>query len=85
LADQWIAAYSQACGILPTPETSYSLLFTKEWMLIVPRLAERYEDISFNTLAFAGYLLVWYQKDYELLFNTEMTAIYNTLGFPALL
>lgn len=85
LADQWTTAYSQACSILPTPETSYSLLFTKEWMLMVPRLAERYENLSLNTLAFAGYFLTWYLKDYELLFNTEMSTLYNTLGFPALL
>ncbi|PJF16735.1 Phosphorylase [Paramicrosporidium saccamoebae] len=85
LAEKWRAAYSKVCSILPTAETSYSLLFTREWMLMVPRLAERYEHVSFNTLVFAGYLLACYQKDYELLLNTEITQIYNTLGFPALL
>jgi ATP adenylyltransferase len=36
----------------------YCLLVTREWMLLVPRSREFFEDISLNSLAFAGSLLV---------------------------
>jgi ATP adenylyltransferase len=36
----------------------YCLLVTREWMLLVPRTREHFEDISFNALAFAGSLFV---------------------------
>jgi ATP adenylyltransferase len=51
---------------LNTPEASrltlqsmpYCLLVAREWMLLVPRSKEHFEDISFNSLAFAGSLFV---------------------------
>ena len=36
----------------------YSLLLTHEWMLVVPRARDRFEDISVNSLAFAGSFFV---------------------------
>ncbi len=36
----------------------YCLLVTREWMLLVPRSREYFEDISFNSLSFAGSLFV---------------------------
>ena len=36
----------------------YCLLLTRDWMLLVPRSREHFEDISFNSLAFAGSLFV---------------------------
>jgi len=36
----------------------YCLLVAREWMLLVPRSREHFEDISFNSLAFAGSLYV---------------------------
>ncbi len=36
----------------------YCLIVTRGWMLIVPRSREFFEDISFNSLAFAGSLFV---------------------------
>ena len=35
----------------------YNLLFTREWMLLVPRSREFFESISVNALGFAGALL----------------------------
>jgi ATP adenylyltransferase len=51
---------------LNTPDAShlthqsmpYCLLVAREWMLLVPRSKEHFEDISFNSLAFAGSLFV---------------------------
>jgi ATP adenylyltransferase len=36
----------------------YNLLFTREWMLLVPRSEEFFGSISINALGFAGALLV---------------------------
>ena len=38
--------------------TSYNLLVTRRWMLLVPRVLECFQKISLNALAFAGALLV---------------------------
>ena len=40
------------------PATAYNLLVTRAWMMIVPRLYERFGTMSLNALAFAGALLV---------------------------
>lgn len=36
----------------------YNLLVTHEWMLVVPRSRDKFEDISINSLAFAGSFFV---------------------------
>ncbi len=36
----------------------YNLLMTREWMMVIPRSKESYQDISINSLGFAGALLV---------------------------
>ena len=40
----------------------YNLLFTRQWMLLVPRSREFYRGISVNALGFAGALLVRDQR-----------------------
>jgi len=58
---------------LNTPDASrltlqsmpYCLLVTREWMLLVPRSKEHFEDISFNSLAFAGSLFVQDRQQLE--------------------
>ncbi len=42
----------------------YNLLLTREWMLLVPRLQERFHGISINALGFAGSIFV--KNDAEL-------------------
>lgn len=50
-----LSAYTElhrAAGLqVPQP---YNLLVTHEWMLVVPRSRDKFEDISINSLAFAG-------------------------------
>jgi sulfate adenylyltransferase (ADP) / ATP adenylyltransferase len=41
-------------SILPRQSMPYCLLVTRQWMLLVPRSREHFEDISINALAFAG-------------------------------
>ena len=43
----------------------YCFLITREWMLLVPRSKEFFEDISLNSLAFAGSLFVRNEKQLE--------------------
>ena len=57
---------------LNDPETEmqsgpYNLLFTREWMLLVPRSREFFGPISINALGFAGALLAKNQQEKKLL------------------
>lgn len=45
-------------GGLTFQSSPYCLLATREWMLLVPRSREHFEDISLNSLAFAGSFFV---------------------------
>ncbi len=40
------------------PNRSYNLLVTRQWMLVVPRSREDYQNIPVNSLGYAGSLLV---------------------------
>lgn len=44
----------------------YNFLMTKNWMLIIPRSAEKYQEMSINSLGFAGALLVKNQAQLDL-------------------
>lgn len=45
----------------------YNLLFTREWMLLVPRSKEFFESISVNALGFAGALLARTPEEMDLI------------------
>ncbi len=51
---------ARAVGIRPdsNPMPPYNLLVNADWMVVLPRSRERYEDISVNALGFAGSLFV---------------------------
>jgi len=51
----YLDLHRQAGLAAPKP---YNLLVTHEWMLVVPRSRDRFEDISINSLAFAGSFFV---------------------------
>ncbi len=48
----------------------YNLLFTREWMLLVPRSREYFETISVNALGFAGALLARNPEEMALIEKT---------------
>ena len=52
-------------SVLPRQTLPYCLLITREWMLLVPRSREHFEDISLNSLAFAGSLYVQHARQLE--------------------
>ncbi|MCD6293826.1 MAG: phosphorylase [Deltaproteobacteria bacterium] len=45
----------------------YNLLFTREWMLLIPRSREFFESISVNALGFAGAMLARNPKEMALI------------------
>ena len=76
----------QKMGIKPLENNlqsgAYNLLFTREWMLIVPRKQEEFEKISVNSLGFAGALLVKNQQQMQLLKNINPINLLNNVAFP---
>lgn len=84
-AGRWFETYQRLRQkTFLTPNTSYSLLFTKELMVIVPRKAESFRDISFNAMAFAGYFLAVYPEQLDSLLDeaTDPVALLETLSIP---
>ena len=64
-----------------TPTTPYNLLMTRNWMLLVPRSRERFEDISINAVGFAGAFLVNDKAQLETLRRIgPMTALQHVTG-----
>ncbi|WP_017662603.1 ATP adenylyltransferase family protein [Baaleninema simplex] len=58
----------------PTTERQtkpYNLLATREWMMVVPRVRDRFEGISVNALGFAGALLVRDETQLQQLKNSK--------------
>ncbi|MCA9594211.1 MAG: phosphorylase [Myxococcales bacterium] len=72
--------YREMLEELDSPE-AYNLLLTERTMMLVPRVAERFEGISVNALGFAGALLVKdeVQRD-RLLQHGPMAALIATAG-----
>jgi ATP adenylyltransferase len=84
VAGSWYEAYDSLRKILPAEDTSYSMLFTRTWMLMIPRRRERYEGISFNSLAFAGYILACHRQDFDfILHQSNPIDILKELAFPS--
>lgn len=52
-------------SVLPRQSHPYCLLITREWMLLIPRSREHFEDISLNSLAYAGSFFVWNKEQSE--------------------
>ncbi|HLO83628.1 MAG TPA: phosphorylase [Nostocaceae cyanobacterium] len=59
----------------------YNLLITRQWMLIVPRLLEEYEQISINSLGFAGCLLVRNAEQMQLLKEISPMEVLKKVAF----
>jgi ATP adenylyltransferase len=77
------SAMLKSVGMMAPAETGitrqsmpYCLLVTREWMILVPRSREHFEDISFNSLAFAGSL---YVRDKRQLARLEAVGPMNAL------
>ena len=80
----------QAVGLNPSyePEDSrqsgpYNVLFTREWMLVVPRSEEFFGSISINALGFVGALLVQDEKQMQMLKEHGGMAVLRHAGITA--
>lgn len=60
----------------------YCLLITRDWMLLVPRSREHFEDISLNSLAFAGSFFVWNREQLERLKAYGLINALTAVGIP---
>jgi ATP adenylyltransferase len=46
-------------------ESSYNVLLTQKWMMVVPRTAEQFGGVFVNSVGFAGYMLLKGPTAYE--------------------
>ena len=54
-------------GMSGKQSATYNFLLTREWILIIPRIEEKFQSISINSLGFAGALLVKNQEQMQIL------------------
>ena len=65
LIDAMVEGFRASTLTTSYPPLSYNFLITSTWMMIVPRISEEYEQISINSLGFAGMILVKREEDLE--------------------
>lgn len=67
---------------LKAPQTApYNMLCTRQWMILVPRSKESHNDISVNSLGFAGSLLVKNQAELTQLQEFGPLKLLREVGF----
>jgi len=68
--------------LLPSGETKpYNLLLTRRWLMLVPRVAEKYKGISINGLGFAGAFLARDEQELAVLRSQgPMAALCHVAG-----
>lgn len=81
------AAFAQACARLEMaaeadPMPPYNLLVTREVLLVVPRAREKWQDVSVNSLAYAGSLFVRDRAQIEALRAAGPLAVLASVGCP---
>ncbi|KAJ3288310.1 bifunctional AP-4-A phosphorylase/ADP sulfurylase [Rhizoclosmatium sp. JEL0117] len=59
-------------------EVSYNVIFTREWMVVVPRRAETYKDLSVNSVGFAGMMLA--KSDAQLGYLKQSGALVDVMA-----
>jgi ATP adenylyltransferase len=60
----------------------YNLLVTHEWMLLVPRSRDRFEDISINSLAFAGSFFIRDAKHANAIVQARPMHVLQSVAMP---
>lgn len=67
---------------LPPSLPPYNLLVTRNWLLLVPRRCEKWQDVSINALGFAGSLFVRSPAQIERLRSTGPLAVLAAVSLP---
>lgn len=80
-------AFSTACEAVSLPPAAdpmppYNLLVSRDWLLLVPRRQEKWQDISVNALGYAGSLFVRTPTQIERLRSEGPLAVLAAVGFP---
>eukprot|EP00792_Barthelona_sp_PAP020_P012376 TRINITY_DN701_c0_g1_i1.p1 TRINITY_DN701_c0_g1~~TRINITY_DN701_c0_g1_i1.p1 ORF type:complete len:323 (+),score=80.29 TRINITY_DN701_c0_g1_i1:347-1315(+) len=60
---------------------SYNVIFTKEFLLIVPRKQSYYESIPINSIPFAGSIFVHYAEDTEVFKKKQPIELFENVCF----
>lgn len=91
-AAQLLLAYRaclQACGLTTGPDDklpAYNLLATREWLLLVPRSRETWDDgsdrISLNAMSFAGSIFVRDPALMDKVRSTGLLALLSSVTYP---
>ncbi|HQZ01180.1 MAG TPA: DUF4922 domain-containing protein [Thauera sp.] len=86
-ADALQASFATACAAVSLPPDAdpmppYNLLASRDWLLVVPRRCERWQDISVNSLGYAGSLFVRDKNQIERLRAEGPLAVLTAVGFP---
>ncbi|KXZ56040.1 hypothetical protein GPECTOR_2g1592 [Gonium pectorale] len=61
---------------------SYNVLLTRQWLMLVPRRAERFGPLAPNSLAFAGTMLVRSEEELEFVRQAGPSGILAQVGEP---
>jgi ATP adenylyltransferase len=57
-------------------------VFTKKWIMVVPRRQEEYESCSVNSVGFAGMLLTKTEEQMKFLKSAGVLKVLAEVGFP---
>lgn len=79
LAKQW-REFHRDVAVLANPMPPYNLLVTREALLLVPRMHEKWQDVSVNSLGYAGSLFVRDREQIERLRACGPLAVLAAVG-----
>ncbi|KAI8825451.1 ATP adenylyltransferase-domain-containing protein [Chytriomyces cf. hyalinus JEL632] len=78
-----LAAMNAAMYSGSKEELSYNLIFTKSWMIVIPRRAETFNGLSVNSVGFAGMLLTKSAEQLEGLQNPgALSSVLAGVAYP---
>lgn len=76
------AAGPDTAAAAAAAQPSYNVLLTREWLMLVPRRAERHGPLALNSLAFAGTMLVRSEEELAFVRDEGPTHILACVGDP---
>ncbi len=68
------------CGRDPADPGSFNLLFTRDWMLVVPRSRRKFRGVSVNSLGYAGALIAKSDAALATLADIDPLAVLNAVA-----
>ncbi|CAG8521767.1 25569_t:CDS:2 [Gigaspora margarita] len=81
LLDAMIESLHKQSSLLSLNSLSYNVVMTSTWLMIVPRSKEKYENMSVNSLGYAGMLLTKRKEELELVKDAGVLNILESLAF----